>query len=97
MSNFNENNLQKFYCHACGKVTLGQLTDIPTSKGIRKSIICNECGNIVSLFFLDSINRLINDALKSKSNIDPKTGFVVGSPEYNDYYYPKIDKSEKHR
>lgn len=97
MSNFNENNLQKFYCYVCDKVTLGQLIDIQTSKGIRKSIICNECGNIVSLFLLDSINRLINDAQKSKSKIDPKTEFVVGSPEYNDYYYPKIDKLERHR
>lgn len=97
MGNFNENKLQKFYCHACGKVTLGQLIDIQTFKGIRQSIICNECGNIVSLFLLDSINRLINDVQKSKSNIDPKTGFAVGSPEYNGYYYPKIDKPERHR
>ena len=25
-------------------------------------------------------------------SIDPKTGFVIGSQEYNDYYFPKIEK-----
>ena len=97
MSNFNENNIQKFYCHVCGKVTLGQLVDIQTHKGIHQSIICNDCGNVVSLFLLDSINRLLDEAAKSKNSIDQRTKFVVGSPEYNDYHYPKIDESEKHR
>ena len=97
MSNFNDNNLQKFYCYACNHETLGQLMHIQTSNGIRPSIMCNECGNIVSLSLLDSINRMMNNSKELKPNIDSKTGFVVGSPEYNDYYYPKIDKSGIHR
>ena len=30
-------------------------------------------------------------------SIDPKTGFVIGSQEYNDYYFPKIEKTGRHR
>ena len=30
------------------------------------------------------------------SKFDPRTGFEIGSQEYNDYYFPKI-KKEKHK
>ena len=29
------------------------------------------------------------------SNVDSRTGFVKGSENYNDYYFPKIEKNEK--
>ena len=34
---------------------------------------------------------------EAEQTIDSRTGFVVGSPEYHDYYAPKIDKSGMHR
>ena len=30
----------------------------------------------------------------STVQIDPKTGFEIGSGEYNAYYYPKYDKED---
>ena len=27
-----------------------------------------------------------------KKNVDPNTNFIIGSPEYNAYYFPKQDK-----
>ena len=40
----------------------------------------------------------MNDKFKDikKPNIDNKTGFEVGSQEYNEYYFPKTDgKNQK--
>ncbi len=30
----------------------------------------------------------------SMPETDPKTGFVIGSEEYNNYYFPKIEKKD---
>lgn len=39
------------------------------------------------------VERMIHE-----DTIDPRTGFVKGSQEYNDYYYPIItEKSERRR
>lgn len=32
-----------------------------------------------------------------KNQTDPRTGFVIGSDEYNNYYFPKIDKAGRSR
>lgn len=81
---------QKFYCYNCNKETLGILSNIQTSHGINQCIICTNCFNIISLSLLDSINKTVNESRKNV--IDPTTKFIVGSKEYNDYYYPEIDK-----
>ena len=94
------NNLsQKFYCYNCNKKTLGILYDMQTSHGINQCIICTNCFNVISLSLLDSINKEVNEFRKEalESKIDPTTKFIVGSKEYNDYYYPKIDKKGTHR
>ena len=30
----------------------------------------------------------------NKKEVDPRTKFIIGSPEYNNYYFPKIDKTD---
>jgi hypothetical protein len=54
---------------------------------------------MVSLSLLDKINKKVDELIKeaAKAKIDPTTKFVVGSKEYNDYYYPKFDEKEMHR
>lgn len=40
---------------------------------------------------MENNNLYFND---SAPHIDSSTRFVVGSQEYNDYYYPKIEKQD---
>jgi len=49
---------------------------------------------MVSLSLLDKINKKVDELIKedAKAKIDPTTEFVIGSKEYNDYYYPKFEK-----
>ena len=85
---------QKFYCYSCNKETLGIISNIQTSRGINQCIICTNCFNMVSLSLLDKINKKVDELIKedAKAKIDPTTEFVIGSIEYNDYYYPKFEK-----
>ena len=85
------NHSQKFYCYSCNKETLGIISDVQTSRGINQCIICTNC--------LDKINKKVDELIKeaAKAKIDPTTKFVVGSKEYNDYYYPKFDEKGMHR
>ena len=87
-------NLRNFYCYACNHETSGLIIDIQTAKGIRQSIMCTDCGNIVSLELLDSINRMM---MIDKKIIDPETKFVIGSQEYNDHYYPRSDTNRVYK
>ncbi len=57
-----------------------------------------------NVFYLDRENYKIyleqlqkTEANNAKKNIDPTTKFMVGSREYDEYYYPKIDKSGRHK
>ncbi|CDE48898.1 unknown [Firmicutes bacterium CAG:460] len=95
----NTNNTQKFYCYNCNKETLGVLTDIQTSHGINQCIICTNCFSVISLSLLDRINRKVDELKRqtAKIEIDSTTKFARDSKEYNDYYYPKIDKKGMHR
>lgn len=95
----NNNHTQKLYCYNCDKETLGILYDIQTSHGINQCIICTNCFNVISLSLLDKINKKIEEFRMetTKIEMDPTTKFVKGSKEYNDYYYPKIDKKGMHR
>ena len=46
-----------------------------------------------------SDDNLIKDKEKTINGIDQKTGFVIGSPEYYAYYFPKKEErpvEEKH-
>lgn len=93
------NHSQKFYCYSCKKETLGIISDVQTSHGINQCIICTNCFNMVSLSLLDKINKKVDELIKeaAKAKIDPTTKFVIGSKEYNDYYYPKFDEKGMHR
>ena len=87
-----KNKLQKFYCSACEKETLGLLRDIQTAHGIRESIMCTECGHLVSLSLLAS---LIDSENEIKNNIYYSD--KIDESEYvknNIYYSDKIDESE---
>ena len=50
---------------------------------------------IIFIIFLGGIN--MNDKFKDikKPNIDNKTGFEVGSQEYNEYYFPKTEGKQR--
>ena len=61
----------------------------------------NDINNIIDLIDIKSYPDIINKKDKEVSSIqvDPVTKFVVDSEEYNNYYFPKIEKKEtgKHR
>lgn len=54
------------------------------------SILRSLASYIEQIKYTEKLNNGLNE-------VDPITKFVVGSPEYNDYYCPKIEKSEMHR
>lgn len=70
-----------------------KIIDKPThySKGLEQTI------ELKTRFVEGNNNDYYRAASSEKVLVDHKTGFVVGSQEYNDYYNPKIDTPGRHR
>lgn len=92
------NHSQKFNCYGCNKETIGVISDIQTSHGINQCIICTNCFNAISLSLLGKINERVDELINkaSEEKIDLSTKFAIGSKEYNDIYYSKIDDESMH-
>ena len=55
------NNYKKFYCFNYDFESIGIEMNIQTFKGIRQSIMCTKCGNVVSLQLLDSVSKKLRE------------------------------------
>ena len=82
----------KFFCPRCKHESEGQVIDFcQTRTGVVRGVKCTECGMEISFDDLNILNNKKETSLRE--TIDPNTKFIVGSEEYNDYYYSK--KSHK--